>query len=256
MAKVKFDVTGVEAGSDFDTPIPPGLYPARLDEVTDGVSQSSGNKMLTLVLSIASGDFKGRKLWDYVVYESDASAWKLRSFLEAVGAVKDGKTTWAGDTDTLVGTMIQVRVKTEPSEEYGDRAKVGALLPLPNGAAPEDAGDAAEEGDGEDYTYADLEAMDLDDLRTVVEEEELEVRITKRSKVDTIRDKVAEELGVEPAEEEPDDDEDEEPAYEDMTLAELKQECEDRDLSVKGRKAAIIKRLEKDDEDEDDGDPF
>jgi hypothetical protein len=59
-----------------------------------------------------------------------------------------------------------------------------------------------------------------------------------------------------------DSEDDEVPPYEDWSLKELKEECEARDLSAAGAKAALVARLEKDDESEsesdgtDDEDPF
>lgn len=63
----------------------------------------------------------------------------------------------------------------------------------------------------------------------------------------------------EPESAEPEADEDDVPPYEDWSLKELKEECEARELSAAGAKAALVARLEKDDESEpesDEDDPF
>lgn len=265
MPKIKYDVRDVESSGGFETP-PPGLYKAKLAECNLKESKS-GNEMLECIYELIAGDYKGSRVWDYVVL-NEASEWKLRQFLEAVGKVA-GKRGAKGsfDPDEFEDAEVQVRLK---HETYNDepRARVAAVLPLPEDDDDEDEEeveaeetDADEEGDGEAYTYEDLEGMDLDELKEVIAEEELEIRVTKKSKAEKVLVKVAEALELEPeeeeAEEEPEEgeegDEDEE-TYEEMSPAELKQECKDRGLKAAGKKAVLIARLEKDDEEAED--PF
>lgn len=263
MPKIKYDVRDVESSGGFETP-PPGLYKATLVECNLKESKK-GNEMLECIYELVGGDYKGSRVWDYVVL-NEASEWKLRQFLEAVGKVA-GKRGAKGsfDPDEFEEAEVQVRLK---HETYNDepRARVAAVLPLPEDE--DDEGDEEEveaeenedeEGDGEAYTYEDLEGMDLDELKEVIEEEELEIRVTKKSKAEKVLEKVAEALELEPAEEEEEEDEDgeddeDEESYEEMTPAELKQECKDRGLKAAGKKAVLIARLEKDDEEAED--PF
>lgn len=266
MPKIKYDVRDVESSGGFETPLP-GLYKAKLAECNLKESKS-GNEMLECIYELVGGDYKGSRVWDYVVL-NEASEWKLRQFLEAVGKVA-GKRGAKGsfDPDEFEDAEVQVRLK---HETYNDepRARVAAVLPLPEDDEDEDEEEVeaeeeeTEEGDGEEYTYEDLEGMDLDELKEVIEEEELEVRVTKKSKAATVLAKVAEALELEPAEEEEEEEEEEdededgdedEESYEEMTPAELKQECKDRGLKAAGKKAVLIARLEKDDEDAED--PF
>lgn len=67
------------------------------------------------------------------------------------------------------------------------------------GAAPEgDSSDeSGEEGYGADYVWADLEGMDADDLKQVIKEKDLGMRITAKSDLDVVREKIAEKLEIE-----------------------------------------------------------
>lgn len=283
MAKIKYDVKGVEGGTDYGTPIPVGLYLAKVAEVEETVSNRTKKPMLKVTIEIAAGDSKGRKLWDYIVLD-DASAWKLKQFIDALG-LKDSGTF---DTKKVAGTVIQVRVKHESSDEYGTSAKVGALLPAPDDS-DEDFGDdddddleaamtegdggddteveddaEAEDEDGDDLTLEDLEDYDREDLEAVIEENELEgeVKFNKRTPDDKLRERIAEALGLEADEDEADEadedegEEDEAPDYDEWELADLRTELKSRGLKSSGPKKVLVKRLKADDETDDDDAPF
>lgn len=264
MPKVKYDLRDVEAaGEGFETP-PPGLYRAKLAECNMTKSKA-GNDMLECVFELIRGDYKGSKVWDYIVLGVEGfPERKLRQFLEAVGHIAGKKNAKGGfDPDEFEDTEVQLRLKNETYEDE-PRARVAATLPLPEDDEDEEeiedeAGDDGEdeEGDGEEYTYDDLAEMDLDDLKGVIEEEELEgIRVTKKSKLETVLAKVAEAMELEPDEDEDEDEDgDEDDAeYEDMETAELKAELKDRGLKAAGKRAVLIARLEKDDEEAED--PF
>lgn len=259
MPIVKYDLRDVESSGGFETP-PPGLYRAKLVECNKKKSKAD-NDMLECVYELTKGDFKGSKVWDYIVLGVEGfPERKLKQFLEAVEHIV-GKRGAKGsfDPDEFEESEVQLRLKNETYDDE-PRARVSAVLPLPEDdedeeeIEDEDAADEDEEGDGEEYTYADLEEMDLADLKGVIDEEELGIRVTKKSKVETVLGKVAEALELEPDEEDEDEDEEDEESYEDMSPAELKTECKDRGLKATGKKAVLIARLEKDDE--DDEDPF
>lgn len=267
MAKVKYDVSDVEPGQDidFDTPIPKGLYKCKVSDITSGTSQSSGNPMLTVEYEVVQrGDWKGRKLWDYIVL-TDEAAWKLRQFTDALG--KRAKGTL--DTDALVGEMVLVRVKHETDNRpevleanAGKpvvRGRVGnvAAIPDTDDEEPEDDDEADEPADGdddEDLTYEDLAEYDRDDMEALVEDEELDITFNKRTKDDVLRERIAEALELEPEDDDDDEDEEEE-AWADMSLADLRTEAKARGLSTKGPKAKLVARLEEDDEG-DGNEPF
>lgn len=252
MAKIKYDVTDVESNEmDFDTPIPTGLYRAKVDEITEGTSQSSGNPMLTVVIRITKGDWKDRLLWDYIVL-NDASAWKMKQLVKALGLKEKG----SFDPQAQVGTALMVRVKHETDEEYGTRSKVGALLPIPDDEMEEEEeGEEEQDGDDDELTYADLEEYDRDDLEELIEEEGLEVKFNSKTKDDVLMERVAEAMGLEPEEDEDEDEDDED--YSEWSVADLKAAAKERGLKSSGSKKLLIKRLEEDDEEDDDGDePF
>ena len=268
MAKIKYDVRGVESGGTFDQP-KPGLYACRLKEVRHDPTKS-GDPMDTYVSEVLRGDYKGAWLWDRVSNPgAENMRWKMRQLLEAFGVIK-GKKGEKGtyDPDDHVGEKVMIRVKGSTYQnEYS--AEVGAVLPMPDAededepededVEPEDSEDEDDEGTTEDLTYEDLEEMDLDDLKDIIEEEELEIRVTKRSKLETILEKVAEALELEPEEDEDEDPEDEEEEledYEEWSPADLKAEAKERGLKSTGSKKLLVKRLEEDDEEEEDDEPF
>lgn len=214
MAKIKYDVRGVES-RDFSPP-PPGLYRAKIEEVNEKTS-SAGNEMLEVVLEISRGDHKGARLWDYVVL-TEAAAWKLKQFLQAVGLVSGKKERGTLDTSKIVGTEVQVRVKNETDDSGEIRARVGAILAMPE---TEDDEDIDDEDD-------DIEDDDVEDDDDADEEDD----------------------------DEDEEDDEEEESYEDWTVAELKTELKERGLKTAGSKRVLVKRLEKDDENDDGDEPF
>lgn len=209
MAKLKFDLSDVEPGQDFDTPIPKGVYKMKINEIVDAPSKSDGGAMYTVELEVISGDWKGRRVWDYIKYEDESSAWKLGQLLEALEVIgKEGKRKGSFDPDDYIGTIVVVRVKHETDEEYGTSAKVGSMQPLPEGEQ-EEAQEEAEEpaaasgGDEpEEITAALIREMDLDELKELAEEQDLtDIKFTKRSKAEKKQDEIIEALELEEIEE-------------------------------------------------------
>lgn len=214
MAKLKFDLTDVEPGQDFDTPIPKGVYKMKINEIVDAPSKSDGGAMYTVELEVISGDFKGRRVWDYIKYEDESSAWKLAQLLEALEVIgPKGKRKGSFDPDEYIGTVLVVKVKHETDEEYGTSAKVGSMQPLPEGATEEAADETEEPADepaaegGEEVDAAAVRKMDLDELKEFAEEQELEIKFTKRSKAEKKQDEIIEALELEESEaiEDPED---------------------------------------------------
>lgn len=268
MAKVKFDVRGVEdQDMDFDTPVPKGLYRAVIDEIdAETPSKRSGNPMLSVTYKISRGDFKGRLAWDYIVLDEN-NKWKLKRFLTAVGLVGGKKERGEFDPSKIEGTEVQIRIKHEDDEEYGLRHKVSSVLPMPedeDGDDLDDEEDDEEEEDDEDegtdsdLTLDDLKGMDRAELKTLIKDEELSIRVTKSKKDDALRDEIAEALELEEDDEDEESDDEEEEDYNEWSNADLKAELKDRGLKTSGTKSALVTRLETDDEDDDgDGDePF
>lgn len=282
MATVKYDVRGVDPGQDFDEPIPKGVY--RVKILSCILTKSSkGNQMLELELEVVKGDHKGRRLWDYITL-TEKSRWKLSGLVHALGLKERGSLNPA----SLVGKSLTVKVKHETYETEDDdgntvtklTSKVGSMIPVKDEPAEdeedeeeeeyedeedEEEGDEEEsdeeedEGEEEELTYEDVQEASKAELKEIIAENELGIRITKKSKLAALRDKVSEALELEPEEEEGDEeDEEEESGYEDMSLKELKDTLRERGLSPSGKKDALIERLETDDEEEGEGEdePF
>lgn len=273
MPKIKYDVSDAPTGMDFDTPVPKGLYRCKINDLTHGESKSSGNPMLTVEYEITQkGDWKGRRLWDYIVLD-DSSAWKLRQFVEALGKRAKGEL----DTAKAIGQRVLVRVKHETDDRDPDnpvvRARVGNVSEVPNtdddepaddddpDAEPEDDGDGDDGDDGEDLTYEDLAEYDREELEELIEEEDLDVGFNSKTSDEKLLERVAEELGLEPEDDDGEDDgEDDDVDYEDMSIADLTAALKERGLNSKTKlkgarkKALFIKRLTEDDG--DGGDPF
>jgi hypothetical protein len=108
-----------------------------------------------------------------------------------------------------------------------------------------------EEEEGDDYTWDEINGMSKVDLRKLIKDEELGIRVTPKSDLDDIKAKVAEALEVEVPAEEAAEDEDDQDDYDEWSLDDLKEELEQRSLSVRGSKRALVSRLRKDDAEED-----
>lgn len=278
MTRLKFDVTGVDPVGDFKVP-KPGAYKARID-VVEHKESSQGNPMLEVqYVIVGDGEFNNSRIWDYYPMHVQ---WKLARFLTAVGVAggktdSDGKLSGRGakgefNTDSLVGKVVQIKTRIRPADEeagYSERAEISNVIALRNGdedvedeLEPDEGEDELEEDEDEDegdedeadYTYDDIQAMTKVQLRDLSKENELGIRVTKQSKLAALRDRVCEELGLEPEGGEDEDDEIEEVEdYSEAPIADLRNECKERGLSTKGTKAALVRRLEKDDE---EGEPF
>lgn len=207
MGKVKYDVSDVEAGTDFDTPVPRGTYRCKITDCKESKSKQD-NDMISIEYEIMTGEWKNRKLWDYIVLD-DSSAWKLRQFTDALG--KRAKGTL--DTNAVIGERVLVRAKHETDDRDPDnlvtRARVGSVSALPDTDDDDEPDDDAEEGADDEYTYDDIEGMDKDDLKQVVKDEDLGIRVTSKTKVENLRKKVLDALELEEPSEEDEEEEDE-----------------------------------------------
>lgn len=237
MAKIKFDVSSEEFGSakELAAQPKPGVYRAKVHEINSGYSKKKDGSgvdknrpRLEVIYEITEKgamspdgeNATGARIWDYVSF-SDAAAWKLASFLEAFGVATKKKRKGTLDTDQIVGKECKVRVRAGKNQDGEYRGEIAGTFPLPeDDEEEEDELPEDEEAEEDDDDVEESDDDDDDDDDDVDEEE----------------------------------DEEEEDDYNEWSLAELKEECEERGLSSKGKKGALIKRLEEDDEAEDDGD--
>jgi hypothetical protein len=223
VAKIKYDVSDVEPGGDFKQP-KPGLYNAKIDECESGKSKA-GNDQLRVVIKITDkGEFKGSNLFHYVPTDPNSPGFfRMEEFTRALGLRKKGTL----DTDKIVGTPVQVRVKADSYEgEY--RARVGSVLKAKGDAEDDDAEDLDDEDGTDDEDLDDDEPGNASD--------------------DDGDDDAAE--GDDDASDDEDGDD-----YDEWSADELKAELKERGLRVAGKRAVLIGRLRKDDESDDD-DPF
>jgi hypothetical protein len=251
--KVKYNVKGVESRSDFE-PIPKGVYEFEVE--TCEVTKPKGkDQRIEVVYVIPSGDLKGRKLYDYINLESEAAAWKLRQFLETFGLVTDKKETGEFDPAKLVGEKLMVKVVHKPDNREGHEGEIQSRVGSTFAAGESEEGeedldgssDEDEDDEGEGEGEIDLDELDRAELKKLIKEQELDIKVTKGMSDDDVRKAIAEALG------EGGDDE----GYDDLSVEELKTTCKERGLSEKGSKKILIARLEKDDEAaKKDGDPF
>lgn len=190
MARVKYDVRGVEGGRKV---IPAGVYNVKITSADITKPDGKDQRIEAVFEVVQDKDHKGAKLYEYINLESEQSAWKLREFTDAVGLPEHGTL----DSAKLVGKILGVKTFVRPADDargFDESARVRRMFAL-------------------DGASANGDVEDLDD----------------------------------------DDDSDEED-YSSMSLADLKAELTERGLSTKGKKPALISRLEEDDASEEDED--
>jgi hypothetical protein len=273
VAKVKFNVKGVEKRSGDLDPIPKGVYDAEIESCT--VNKPEGkDERIEVVYVITGPEQKGRKLFEYINLESEEGAWRVRQFLEAVGLVTDKKETGSFEPEKLVGTSVKVRVTHQADKRAGHEGEIssraGAVW-APGSDEDEDAEDldedADEPDDDDDDDEVDLDELDRKELKALIKEQELEIKVSKSMSDQDIRDAIAEALGEED-EDEPDDEDDEDDEDDDevdldeLDRVELKKLIKDQELGISVKKSmsdddvrkAIAEALSDDDDDEDEDD--
>jgi hypothetical protein len=261
MPRLKFDVSGVE-DQEFETP-KPGTYESRIHSIEEGESQA-GNPMLTVIYVIKDGGkYDGQQLWDYITL-TESTAWKYKRWLTGLEIIDDGKEKGTLDTDDLINKRVLVAVKNENSKEFGLRARVSGVT-LAKGGDDDDIDDLDDDEDLDDeldeddeLTYEAVMKMRKTELKEVIGNYEIEgIRVTKKSDLNKLRERVAEELELEDEDEDEDDEDVEEiDDYNDLSLSDLRAEAKERGINAKGNKRALVKRLEENDEEDEDGEPF
>lgn len=168
MPKVKWGVSGsevdeVEPGEDFeqyDGPIPPrGIYRVSVKRI-EYVKFSTNSKGLKLLLIIDENRkekkiYNGCPLWENIV-DTEANAWKIRQWLDAIGAT--GK-DWDGtviDNENMVtkfgriavdGLMLRVGTKTGTNQDGDKRAEVARFLSKSSAKEEDDNSGDGDDGD-------------------------------------------------------------------------------------------------------------
>lgn len=110
--------------------IPRGTYDAIVDDCTFGVSQRSGNKMLTWVLEITDADHAGRKLFYHSVLTPEQLP-RLKKMLQRI-APEELTSTFSpkqvAESGRMCGKPLRVRVDIR-KYEGSDRNNVKDVLP-------------------------------------------------------------------------------------------------------------------------------
>lgn len=102
--------------------IPGGQYRLRIDEVNGPEEDKNGNEYISIVYTVASGEYANRKVNEgYVLLAGKA---KLRKILNAISYDKEV----LADTDDIIGEELDAIVGMEKSEEYGDQNKIRSYI--------------------------------------------------------------------------------------------------------------------------------
>lgn len=272
MAKIKYNVKGVERGGrDFEQP-KPGLYEMEIKEANPRTEDGKNDIELVLEVTKGNDEFVGSRVWTYIGL-GENTQWKLAELTDALGMPEDGTI----DTDKLIGKKMKVKINPDSwNGEY--RARVGRLAPLTAEAkdAEDETEDEAAEAEAEAAEFATIERNNVelsndpsyyddwttDDLKEEVENQGLEIagRFGKQKVIDALVALVNDEVGGGgAAEEEAEGDEyDDTDVWSDKDIA---AEVKKRELTVTGKRnrATFIAALRADDAGEgggDDDDPF
>lgn len=190
MAKVKYNVKGVDPGGDRTLP-KAAVHRCKVISCVLGTNPSDKAQRFEVQYQVMDDDPKGSKgyvMYDYINLEREDLAWKLAQFINAMGLPESGSV----DPEDCVGTGLNIRAKIRPeTSEYAAKAVPGVLLPLDGedtSGDDEDLSDdeteTAEGGDDELYTEEELTEMEKDDLFEVAGEFEIETpkRLTAAGK--------------------------------------------------------------------------
>lgn len=203
-AKLKVNFKGVESGGKL---VPEGDYRVKVDEVTQEESDA-GNAYLAWVLKIVDGKHKGSTLYHNTSLQPQA-LWNLKGVLEALG-VEVPDSSMDIDLKELVGMEASVTVE---HETYQGKPKARIVSWNTDG---DEEGDGDEE-EGDSVTADDVNGMDDEELEALVENNELDVKLSKLKNIKARRAAVIEALGLNEEEEgeESEDEGDEEATDED-----------------------------------------
>lgn len=158
MAKVvKYDVTNVEATGGGSEQPKPGVYPAKIAICRQRETKADGSPANDIEVAFnLGGDYAF--VFTYIGL-SDASDWKLKEFVDALGLKGKGQF----DPDKLIGKMI--RVKINPDSYDGEyRGRAGRLMKAQKGDKLAEASegvddeDADADGDVDEDTAAEAKA--------------------------------------------------------------------------------------------------
>lgn len=112
--------------SGFD-PLPAGEYPCIVTEAKPRTNKSNTGKLLELTYVVEKGDFKGRKVWQYINFKhenkktQDIGEGELKSLVKACGM-----TDWPELATAFIGKPVIVKVGIK--EDRNVVKKVSSVL--------------------------------------------------------------------------------------------------------------------------------
>ena len=212
---IKVDFTGVESSGK----VAEGRMIAEVVECEVKESESSGNEYINWKLKAKGGN----------VYHTTSlqphALWNLRNTLEAMGLeVPDSALDL--DLSEYPGMELGIEVEHEvyqgkkrpriidvfPVDELdGEEAEEEEEEEKPAKKSTSKKKGEPEEGEESDLTYDEVMGMDKDELLELAEEEEIKVPAKTKRKLETLREFIASELGLEGEEEEEEPEEEEKP---------------------------------------------
>lgn len=129
--------------------LPDGQYVVEIDAVEDGVSKNS-DPMMKVTLRVTDGEFKNRKVWDYIIISANPESkgwnirWRAKMFLKAIGEQHVGDSfEWDSDNWPYKKCAVEVVHETQKDGKYAGQvqAKVKSYLSLNTEQAASEADD-------------------------------------------------------------------------------------------------------------------
>lgn len=270
MTKIAYDVTNVESSTGEQPK--PGIYPATIASARQRDQKSDGSPANDIEIGFDLGPEYVRR-FTYIQLD-EASLWKMKELINALGLKGKGNL----DLTKIVGKKVRVKINADSYDgEY--KGKVGTILKAKAGKDEEESEEepeTEEPEEDEDEDEVDLDELDRKELKAFISENDLDIKVTKGMSEDDIRAKITEALSEDDEEEEEDEDDEEDDDdseegeeeseeedeeedeegddYDTWTLAQLKSELKQRELTKKVKspvtKDKAIKALRKDDNEE------
>lgn len=195
---LKVDFTGVESSGKVQE----GRQLAEVLECGVKESESSGNEYINWKLKA-----KGGNIYHTTSLQPQA-LWNLRNTLEAMGLEVPEA---ALDLDLAEYPGMELGIEVENETYQGKkRPRIIDVFPVDelDGEGGSEEGEPEEEeasGSDDDLTYDEVMEMDKDELLELAEEKGIKVLAKQKRKLETLREHIASELGLEA--EEPEEDE-------------------------------------------------
>jgi len=125
------DLSGVDENTGEYAPIPRGIYPVVLHDLTYDISQRSGNPMWTWVWEVEEGEYQGRRLWYHTTFTPEGIP-RVKQALKCIGAAHllqgQFKPADIAAEGELLGSRARVRVDVRTYEGQ-KRNNVRAIMP-------------------------------------------------------------------------------------------------------------------------------